>query len=107
MKNRDDLNLIDNEVKRVQIQNHANFGAWLESLQPHARAVVDKVLEDDVTPELIYFAQDAPEAEWDEFDVLRIVGGGNPDPYVALSLTNVTLGEMLYEVRNFGIEDRP
>ena len=104
MKNRDDLNLIDNEVKRVQIQNHVHFSAWLESLKPHARFVVEKVLEDDVTPELIFFAQDAPEAEWDEFDILRIIGGGNSDPSVALSLTNVAPGDMLYEVMNFGKE---
>jgi len=93
---------IDSELKRVQIQNHLNFPAWYASLKPHAQQVFDLVLEDDVTPDLILLAQDAPKEEWDEFQFLRVIGGGNPNPSVQAALTNFSLGDILISVEDFG-----
>lgn len=92
---------IDNELKRVQIQNHYNFPAWYSALKPHARQMIDLILEDDVTPDFILFAQQAPDDEWKEFQFLRVIGGGNPNPDVILALTNVSLGEILLDVDEF------
>ncbi len=91
----------ENELRRVLIQNHANFPDWYSTLGPHARQVVDNLLEEDVTPELIAFSQTAPEEEWSVFQFLVMIAGGNPSPNQALSLTNFALGDILVEVREF------
>jgi hypothetical protein len=92
-------NAFENELRRVLIQNHPNFSDWYSTLGPHARQVVDNIVEEDVTPELIAFAQEAPEEEWDAFQFLVMIAGGNPTPGIAL--TNVALGDILTEVREF------
>jgi hypothetical protein len=96
---------IDSELKRVQIKNHPNFPEWYATLKPHARQAIDLVLEDNVTPELISFVQDVPEDEWDEFQFLGVIGGGNPDPKVQAALTNFSLGDILISVEDFGKMD--
>jgi hypothetical protein len=96
---------INSELKRVQIQNHPNFPAWHASLKPHARQVLDLILEEDVTPELILFAQEAPGEEWEEFQFLRVIGGGNPGPSAQAALTNFSLGDILISVEDFGKVD--
>ena len=93
---------LENELKRVLIQNHSNYAAWYSSLGSHARQVLENILEEDVTPELIIFSQQAPEEEWDQSQFLRVIGEGNPNPEVALSLTNFSLGDILTTVRDFG-----
>ena len=93
---------IENEFRRVLIQNHPNFVAWYASLGPHARQAVDKILEENVTPELITFAQESPAEEWEAFQFLAVIASGNPNPNVALALTNFVLGDILLEVREFG-----
>jgi len=102
MNQADLRDLIDNEFKRVKIQNHLNYSPWYATLMPHARQVVDFILEEDVTPEFILFAQDAPEDEKDEYQFLLIIAGGNPDPSNMPGLTNFTLGDILIEVQDFG-----
>ncbi len=94
--------LIQNEFRRVLIQNHPDFGRWHSSLGLHAKQVIDRILEEDVTPELILFAQRAPDDEWAVFTFLRMIGGGNPNSAIASVLTNFTLGYILDEVRGFG-----
>jgi hypothetical protein len=64
--------------------------------------VLENILEEDVTPELIIFSQQAPDEEWDQSQFLRVIGEGNPNPEVALSLTNFSLGDILIAVRSFG-----
>ena len=91
----------ENELRRVLIQNHPNFPAWYSSLGAHARHVIDNILEEDVTPELIAFSQQAPIEEWDAFRFLAVIAAGNPNPNVALALTNFALGDILVEVREF------
>jgi len=102
--NNDDFDyLTDNKRKRVQIQNQPEFSAWLKSLKPHARQMIEAILGEDLTPEWIDFAQQAPHDEWMEFQFLRIIGGGNRDPHVALSLTNLALDDILIDVTDFGV----
>lgn len=92
----------DNELRRVLIQNHPNFANWYGKLGPHARQVLDNILEEDVTPELISFSQESPAEEWEAFQFLAVIAGGNPNPSVALALTNFALLDILGEVREFG-----
>ncbi len=94
--------LIENELKRVLIQNHPNFAGWHASLGSHGQQAVDNILEEDVTAELIHFAQESPDEEWRDFQFLRMIGGGNPNPAISSTLTNFVLGDILDEVRNFG-----
>lgn len=94
--------LIENELRRMLIQNHPNFTDWYASLGAHSQLVIDGILEEDVTPELILFSQEAPEHEWDMFQFLSIIGGGNPNPAGSSALTNFALADILLEVREFG-----
>ena len=93
---------IENELRRVQIQNHSNFSAWYAALKPHARQIIDFILEEDLTPESIIHAQEAPEEEWEEYQFISIIAGGNPRPSNMLALTNFTLSDILVEVEGFG-----
>jgi hypothetical protein len=102
MNQADLRDLIDNEFKRIKIQNHPNYPVWYEALKPHARQIIDFILEEDLTPEYILYAQDAPEDEKDEYQFLLIIAGGNPNPSNMPGLTNFTLGDILLEVREFG-----
>jgi hypothetical protein len=97
--------LIDNEFKRVKIQNHPNFPAWHLALKPHARHILDFILEEDLTPEYILLAQRAPVDEKDEYQFLLIIAGGNPNPAIMTALTNFTLADIFLEVREFGNEN--
>jgi len=92
--------LIDNEMLRLRIQHHPNFPAWYGSLPPHSRLVFDTLIKEDATPELIELAQQSPEDEWNNVQFLRVIGGGNRDPEVALALTNVTLYDIIYDIEN-------
>ena len=94
--------LIDNELKRVKIQNHPNYSTWYAALKPFARQIIDFILEEDLTPEYIIFAQEAPEEEQEEYQFLLIIAGGNPSPMLMTALTNFTLGDILLEVRESG-----
>jgi hypothetical protein len=95
----------DNELRRVLIQNHPHFASWYGQLGSHARQVLDNILEADVTPELITFSQEAPAEEWEACQFLSVIGGGNPNPSVALALTNFALMDILIEVREFGSQE--
>lgn len=94
-----------NEFRRVQIQNHRNFTGWYSQLGPQGQSVIDQILQDDVTPELISLADACSQEEWDSTLFLRVIAGGNPDPEVTLILTNVSLDHILAEVRDF-LNDR-
>ena len=96
--------LIDNEFKRVKIQNHPAYPAWYATLPHHPHQIIDFILEEDLTPDSISFAQDAPQQEQDNYQFLVIIAGGNPDPAMMPALTNFTLGDILIEVQEFGKE---
>lgn len=94
--------MIDNEFKRVKIQNHPNYPAWHLALKPHARHILDFILEEDLTPEYINLAQDAPKDEKDEYQFILIIAGGNLNPAIMAALTNFALADIFLEVREFG-----
>ena len=96
----DKRDLIDNEKLRLQIQHHPNYPAWYAALPAHARLVFGALIDADATPELIELAQQSPDDEWEDLQFLRMLGGGNPDPKVALSLTNVTLHDIATDLEN-------
>jgi len=98
----DKRDLIENEKLRLKIKYHPHFSGWYSSLPPHARQVFDRLIEEDVTPELINLSNAAPGDEWESVEFLRVIGGGNADPEVALALTNFTLGDVLYDIENSG-----
>lgn len=104
MGSRDIQDGIQNELRRVQIQNHSNFSAWYSALKPYARQIIDLILEEDLRPEYIIFARDAPEEEWEEYQFISIIAGGNPRPSNMPALTNFVLGDILIEVEDFGKE---
>ena len=94
--------VFENELRRVLIQNHQNFSDWYSTLTPRTRQVVDIILDEDVTPELIYFSQEVVQEEGEvAFQFVHILAGGNPSPNVTLALTNFALGDILLEVREF------
>jgi len=93
--------IIENELRRVLIQNHPSFADWYVMLGSHGQEVVENILKEDVTAELIHFAQESPDEEWNDFQFLRMIGGGNPNPAIASTLTNFVLGDILDEVRKF------
>ncbi len=93
---------VANEFKRVQIQNHPHYPAWLASLPSYTKQMLTAILEDELTPESILFAQAASPEEWDAYQFVSIIGGGNPNPGDLPALTNFTLIDILIEVREFG-----
>jgi hypothetical protein len=92
----DKISLIENEIVRLKIREHPNFAAGREKLPPYARQIFDTLLEEEVTPELIELCQEAPDEEWQQVFFMGVLGGGNPNPYVARMLTNLVLRDMLY-----------
>jgi hypothetical protein len=64
------------EFKRVQIQNHQYYEAWLASLPAHTKQMLEAILDSNLTPESILFAQGAPEAEWDQHQFVSIISDG-------------------------------
>lgn len=100
--NKADLrDLIDNELKRVKIQNHPHYAGWYKTLQPYSRQIIDFILEEDLTPEYIIFAQDAPLDEQLRYSFLSTIAAGHPNPSSMPGLTNFTLADILLEVQNF------
>jgi hypothetical protein len=91
----------ENELRRVLIQNHPNYPSWYERLTPRAREVVDVIIKEDVTPELIQFSQEVVEEDSGTFQFMFILAGGDPSPNVVLALTNFALGDILQNVRAF------
>ena len=51
----------------------------LAKLPPIVAAVVWDVVRGTVTADTIRLAQNASKADWDQYDVLRIIGGGDPE----------------------------
>lgn len=96
----DKKSLVSNEVARLKIREHRNFLAWRAKLQPYTRQVLDALLEEDVTPDMIKLAQDVPDDEMDHVQFLRMLAGGNPNPVVARILTELVLRDILYHVEN-------
>jgi hypothetical protein len=95
------------ENMRRQIQEHPNFRAWYQSLGEETRQAFDMLYLMDVTPELIQFAQQVPEAEWWQSVFLRVISGGNPDRYARTVLTQHALLTVLADMEALGRRGQP
>jgi len=93
--------LIDNEFKRVRIQNHQDYLEWYASLSTYAKLIVESILEEDVSSEMTSFAQDSPRDELDNYEFMRVIAEMDPIPSNLLGLTNVTLEYILYDLSEF------
>ena len=93
--------LIDNEIKRVKIQNHQNYSDWYASLTTYAQLVVESILDEDLLPDVISFAQDCPNDNLEDYPFLRIIADGDPAPSNILSLTNLALEYILSDLSEF------
>jgi len=94
-------NYIDNEFKRVLIQNHPHYPAWFAGLSPLAKQMITVLMEEELTPADILLAHDASEEEWNTYSFFKVIANGNPDPDIMPALTNFTLRDVLLEVREF------
>ena len=83
-----------NRIKRLPKRGHYD--------RETIHHILDFILQEDLTPEYILLAQDAPEEEKDEYQFLLIIAGGNPNPGIMAALTNFTLADIFLEVREFG-----
>lgn|GEM_PF-1701015 len=90
------------ENTRQTIRAHPNFGAWYMSLGEETRRAFDLLYLTDVTPELIHFARQIPEAEWWQSVFLRVISGGNPDPFSKTLLTQDALLTVIADMEMFG-----
>jgi len=61
----------------------------------------------DVTPELIQFARQVPEAEWWHSIFLRVISGGNPDPFAKTLLTQDALLTVIADMESLGRRSQP
>ena len=61
-------------------------------LPAYTAQIVAEVIKTGVTPELITQAANAPDEEWRRYQILRILGGGNPDHLDAL--TEIAMDEI-------------
>jgi hypothetical protein len=90
-----------NQIFRTSIEQHADFLVMYGSLSAQSRNIVNALLEDDVTPELIRAAHLATPEEFSRYTFLRALDGGNPNPEIAPDLTNVVLGCLLEGLGEF------
>ncbi len=97
---------MNNELKRVKILGHPNYETWYASLPEYTRMVVDRLMEEDATAEMIELAQDAPDEEWNAVLFLRALGGGNPEPHITLALTDFVLNEIWGDVLELASYDK-
>jgi hypothetical protein len=93
--------IIDNEFKRVKIRNHPHYPSWYTSLGTYAQLVVESILEEDVSLDIIAFAQEAPSDELEDCEFLRVIADSDPTPSSFLSLTNTGLEYILYDLIEF------
>jgi len=87
---------------RRKIQEHPNFSVWYLSLGEDTRTAFDLLYLNDVTPELIQFTRQVPETEWWQSVFLRVISGGNPDPFARTLLTQHALLTVIADIESLG-----
>jgi hypothetical protein len=87
---------------RRRIQEHPHFSAWYLSLGEDTRTAFELLYLTDVTPELIQFSRQVPEAEWWQSVFLRVISGGDPDPTSKTLLTQHALLTVIADIETFG-----
>ncbi len=73
-------------------QSYIQVSRLLEHLPAHTAMVVSKVMGAGVTREVLTLAQQSPRDEWERYQVLRILGNGNPERLD--SLTEMAMDEI-------------
>ena len=104
MKNDPVLQPLPNDLHdgtRRRIQEHPNFSAWYLSLGADTRTAFELLYLMDVTPELIQFTRQVPEAEWWQSVFLRVISGGSPDPVGKTLLTQHALLTVIADIEAF------
>lgn len=89
---------IDNEFKRVKIQNHPEYSEWFDSLRSYAKLIVESILQEDLSPEVISLAQESPSDELEEYEFLGVIAAMELAHSDMLSLTNTALESMLSDL---------
>ncbi len=64
----------------------------LTRLPAHTASVLRKVMDTGVTLAIMEMAKQAPEKEWKRYQILRMIGNGNPDRLS--SLTDLAMDEI-------------
>ncbi len=60
-------------------RSYQQLKSLLDRLPTFTRQVVERVMSEGVTEELRIICLNAPDAEWDRYQIVRIIGGANPE----------------------------
>lgn len=83
---------------RSQIKEHPDFKDWIASLPSYTRGILDEMLVNKVTRDLIIAADRAPEEEYQRYAFLRALGNGTSDPTLAGEMTETALEIALWGI---------
>ena len=76
-------------------QAHQRMSKLLDNLPICTRNIIERVLDEGVTHEIVRLADEAPEEEWQRYQALRMITGsnpGHPEYVTALVLDEIRLG---------------
>jgi hypothetical protein len=90
-----------NQIFRTSIEQHDNYLVMYGILSAQTKNIVNALLADDVTPELIRTAHLATPEEFSRYTFLRVLDGGNPSPAATVQLTNIVLEYLLAGLDDF------
>lgn len=76
----------------MPLRSPVNTEELITRLPAFTAQIVAEVVKTGVTPELIKRAGNAPDEEWRRYQILRILGGGNPNHLDVL--TDLAIGEI-------------
>lgn len=71
---------------------YTRMSQLLAKLPPHTASLMEKVMDEGVTPEIQAMAKQAPKKEWERYQLLRIIGNGNPN--MLEDLTELAMDEI-------------
>jgi len=71
---------------------YTRMSKLLAKLPPHTASLVERVMDEGVTPETQAIAKRAPQKEWERYQLLRIIGNGNPNRLA--DLTELAMDEI-------------
>ena len=89
---------LDQEIDAVSrkmrdaIREHEHFQLMMDSMSAPAKRIVEELLAGNVSPDLIRAVRECTPQEIRRYTFLRALEGGNPNPVVAVNLTNLVLG---------------
>ncbi|MGD2157037.1 MAG: hypothetical protein PVG14_00200 [Anaerolineales bacterium] len=74
---------------------YTQMNNFLSQLPTYTADVIREVLDTGVTPELQDMARSAPEKEWQRYQILHMIGNGNPerlDSLTELAMEEIRIG---------------